>query len=79
MGESRRTKKNRLSTLQTSKRLEESPRILDWFPLTKKQQNQFIKLTIRGSWVGIGLLVAFWLVVRIIGPAMGWWVPADLK
>ncbi len=56
-----------------------SPRIIDWLPITAQQRNQFFDITIKGGWVGIGILVLIWLVVRFIGPAAGWWVPADLK
>lgn len=48
-------------------------RILPWLPITKSQSEQFMKWTTRGAWVGIGLLVAIWLTVRIIGPGFGWW------
>jgi len=27
--------------------------------------------------VGIGALALFWIVVRFIGPAVGWWTLAD--
>ena len=54
-----------------------SPRIVSWFPLTRNQANQFVKVTTRGAWVGIGVLVVFWIVLRFIGPAAGWWTLAD--
>lgn len=47
--------------------------ISSWVPLKKSQARQFVKLTTRGAWVGIGLLVAYWVVVRLIGPGLGWW------
>lgn len=56
----------------------DSPRIIDWLPITEKQRIQFYDFTTKAGWVGIGLMVVIWLVVRIIGPAAGWWVPADL-
>ncbi|MEG4810196.1 DUF2839 domain-containing protein [Microcoleus sp. F8-D3] len=49
-------------------------RIVDWLPITKTQSEDFVKWTSRGSWIGIGLLVAWWIVVRFVGPAAGWWV-----
>ncbi len=55
-----------------------SPRIVSWLPITDKQRNQFINVTIRGGWIGIGVLALIWILVRVIGPAAGWWVPADL-
>ena len=54
-----------------------SKRILPWLPLTDKQKDQFNELTIRGGWFGSGLLLLIWLIVRVFGPALGWWVPAD--
>ena len=48
-------------------------RILPWIPITKSQSQQFVDLTTRGAWYGIGLLVATWVVIRFIGPAFGWW------
>lgn len=47
--------------------------ILPWLPITKSQSEQFMKWTTRGSWIGIGLLVAWWVTVRFIGPTFGWW------
>ncbi|MBD0309386.1 MAG: DUF2839 domain-containing protein [Microcoleus sp. T1-bin1] len=49
-------------------------RIVAWLPITKTQSEDFVKWTSRGSWIGIGLLVAWWIVVRFVGPAAGWWV-----
>lgn len=47
--------------------------VASWLPLTKTQSEQFIKWTTRGSWIGIGFLVAWWVIVRFIGPSFGWW------
>lgn len=47
--------------------------ILPWVPITKTQSEQFMKWTSRGAWVGIGFLVLFWVTLRVIGPAFGWW------
>ncbi len=55
-----------------------SPRVIAWLPFTQNQKQQLIDLTIRGGWVGIGVLLFVWLTVRIIGPSLGWWVPADI-
>ena len=49
-------------------------RIVSWLPITKTQSEDFVKWTSRGSWAGISLLVAWWIVVRFVGPAAGWWV-----
>ncbi|GAB4239465.1 MAG: DUF2839 domain-containing protein [Stanieria sp.] len=47
--------------------------ILPWLPITKTQSEQFVKWTTRGAWIGIGMMVAIWVTVRLIGPAFGWW------
>ena len=49
-------------------------RIVAWLPITKTQSEDFVKWTSRGSWMGIGLLVAWWILVRFVGPSAGWWV-----
>lgn len=48
-------------------------RIVSWLPITKTQSEDFVRWTSRGSWTGISLLVAWWIVVRFVGPAAGWW------
>ena len=52
-------------------------RIVSWLPLSRRQADQVVQLTSRGAWVGIAALVLFWLTVRFIGPALGWWTLAD--
>jgi hypothetical protein len=47
--------------------------ILPWLPIKKSQADQFMRLTTRGAWIGIGALIAWWVTVRFIGPAFGWW------
>jgi hypothetical protein len=54
-----------------------SGRILPWLPFSRQQADRFVQLSTRGAWVGIGALVLFWLTVRFIGPALGWWELAD--
>ena len=54
-------------------------KIFSWLPITPEQENLFIRITIRGAWIGIGCLIALWIVVRFVGPAAGWWVPADIR
>jgi hypothetical protein len=49
-------------------------RIVSWLPITKTQSEDFVRWTSRGSWTGISLLVGWWVVVRFVGPAAGWWV-----
>lgn len=54
-----------------------SPRLLPWLPLTRNQADQFVAVSTRGAWIGIAALVLFWVTVRFIGPAAGWWTLAD--
>ncbi|MBD2422412.1 DUF2839 domain-containing protein [Cyanobium sp. FACHB-13342] len=58
-------------------KVDTSPRIASWLPLTRNQADRFVALTTKGAWVGIGALVLFWLTVRFIGPAAGWWTLSD--
>jgi hypothetical protein len=46
-------------------------------PLSRQQANQFVSITTRGAWIGIAALAVFWVTVRFIGPAAGWWTLAD--
>ncbi len=48
-------------------------RVLPWLPITKTQSELFVRWSTRGAWVGIGLLVLWWVVVRFVGPSLGWW------
>ena len=79
MGEARRRTEQGLKPRSKKKSINESPRIISWFPVTQAQRDQFIQLSIRAGWVGIAALVALWIIVRFIGPAAGWWIPADVK
>ena len=54
-----------------------SPRLVPWLPLSRNQADRFVQLSTRGAWVGIGALVLFWVTVRFLGPALGWWQLAD--
>lgn len=54
-----------------------SPRLVEWLPFTRDQADRFVSLTTRGAWVGIAALVVFWVTVRFLGPALGWWTLAD--
>lgn len=47
--------------------------IYPWLPIKKSQAQQFVSVSTRGAWVGIGLLVVYWVVVRFVGPAFGLW------
>ena len=80
MGEARRRAAQGLPPRQpkaSTKTVDSSPRIVSWLPLTRKQTQQFMAVTTRGAWIGIVALVLFWVVVRFIGPAAGWWTLAD--
>ena len=79
MGEARRRSKQGLKPRSQKRSKNESPRIVSWFPVTQAQRDQFIQLSIRGGWVGIVALLIFWVTVRFIGPAAGWWIPADIR
>mgnify|MGYP001440178927 CR=1 FL=1 len=56
---------------------DQSPRLFEWLPITLNQRDSFIRLSIKASRYGIGALIILWVVVRFIGPAAGWWTPAD--
>ncbi len=79
MGEARRRTQQGLKQLSQKNLRNESPRIVSWFPVTLAQRDQFIRLSIRAGWVGIAALVVLWIIVRFIGPAAGWWIPADIR
>ncbi len=82
MGEARRRAQEGLMPPKSAikkNRKNESPRLISWLPITEKQRSQFIDLSIKVGWVGIGVLVFIWVVVRIVGPAAGWWIPADMN
>ena len=79
MGEAKRRKSLGLPPKKNKakSKLDQSPRILEWLPLTVNQRDKLINFSIKASWYGIGGLVILWLVVRFIGPAAGWWTLAD--
>ena len=47
--------------------------IVPWLPITKSQAEKLGKLTNRGTWIGIVILILYWVTIRFIGPAFGWW------
>ena len=51
----------------------EGTRIVPWLPLTTTQSADFVRVSTKGAWIGIGLLVFGWFMVRWIGPSFGWW------
>ena len=79
MGEARRRSEQGLKPRNKKNSGNESPRIVSWFPVTQAQRDEFIKLSIRAGWVGIAVLVILWIIVRFVGPAAGWWIPADIR
>ena len=71
MGEARRRAVQGLPPRQpkkNSKPVDTSPRVVPWLPLTKNQTQQFVAVTTRGAWFGIGAMV----------PAAGWWTLSDM-
>jgi hypothetical protein len=79
MGEARRRSEQGLKPRNKKNPRSESPRIVSWFPVTQAQRDQFIQLSIRVGWIGIAALVILWIIVRFVGPAAGWWIPADIR
>ena len=79
MGEAKRRKTLGLPprNVSSKKEIDNSPRFINWLPITENQKDHFIKLSIKAGWFGIALLIILWIVVRFIGPAAGWWTPAD--
>jgi len=67
MGESKRRKE------ALGENYGQEARVLSWLPFSKAKADQFVKFTTRGAWVGIGFLVIFWITIRFVGPAFGWW------
>ncbi len=78
MGEARRRASQGLPPRKNKGNQDDSPRVISWLPVTAKQKDQFYAITTRGAWIGIGAVVVFWIIVRFVGPAAGWWVPADM-
>lgn len=68
MGESKRRKESLGNQYGQN-----SERILPGIPITKAQSEKFIKLTSKGAWIGISIMIAVWFTVRFIGPAFGLW------
>ena len=79
MGEAKRRKTLGMPPKKNNTKIkaDQSPRVFDWLPITVNQKDSLIKLSIKASWFGIGSLVILWIVVRFIGPALGWWTLAD--
>ena len=68
MGESKRRK------AELGENYGKSEPIVPWLPFwTKQKADRFVQITTTGAWVGIGVMVAYWVAVRFIGPTFGWW------
>lgn len=67
MGDSKRRKET------LGERYGQEENIYPWLPIKKSQAQQFVGWSTRGAWVGIGLLIAYWVTVRFLGPIVGWW------
>jgi hypothetical protein len=67
MGDSKRRKEH------LGEKYGQSQTVFPWLPLTKDQAEQFVRWTTRGSWIGIGALAVYWITLRFVGPAFGWW------
>ncbi len=48
-------------------------------PFTKGQAKLAYQWTTRGAWAGIAFLAMFWVIIRFIGPTLGWWEIAPLE
>ena len=79
MGEARRRVQQGLPPRQLKTENGNSSRFLSWLSSDKSLREQFYAITKVGAWVGIGLLAVVWIVVRFVGPALGWWTPADMR
>lgn len=67
MGDSKRRKE------ALGEKYGQEPNILPWLPIKQSQAQKFVSWSTRGAWIGIGLLVAYWVVVRFVGPGFGLW------
>ena len=79
MGEARRRVEKGLSPRQPKTKNNNSSGLFSWLPKIENPREQFYSITQVGGWIGIGLLAVVWIVVRFIGPAVGWWTPADMR
>ncbi|MEM9566843.1 MAG: DUF2839 domain-containing protein [Cyanobacteria bacterium P01_E01_bin.34] len=73
MGEAKRRKQS----MEDTYRDPDSQPAWPGSPLSKGQVQKAYDLTTRGAWIGIALLAVFWVVIRFVGPAFGWWQLLD--
>ncbi len=79
MGEARRRVEQGLPPRKRKTQQGDAGRFFSWLPSAENPREQFYSITKVGAWVGIGLLAVVWIVVRFVGPAAGWWIPADVR
>ena len=79
MGEARRRVEQGLPPRERKTQQGDTGRFFSWLPSAENPREQFYSITKVGAWVGIGLLAVVWIVVRFVGPAAGWWIPADVR
>ena len=79
MGEAKRREAQGLAPRKQkqNKTKDISPRLFPWLPFTRNQSQKFMAVTTQGAWIGIGFLILFWITIRFIGPAFGWWNLSD--
>lgn len=78
MGEAKRRSEQGLPPRKPKPSATASPSGSSWWnPTAGNTGERFVALTTRGAWIGIGALVLFWVTVRFVGPAAGWWTLAD--
>ena len=79
MGEARRRVEQGLPPRDLKTKESNTSKIFSWLPSGNSPREQFYEITKVGAWIGIGLLAIVWIVVRFVGPAAGWWIPADIR
>ncbi len=79
MGEARRRVEQGLPPRKRKTQQGDFARFLSWLPTAETRREQFYEITKLGAWIGIGLVAVIWIVVRFVGPAAGWWIPADIR
>ncbi len=71
MGEAKRRQAQKVAQSDPKQELI-FPQLTD-IPITKGQAELAYKWTTRGAWAGIIFLGLFWVMVRLVGPALGLW------
>ena len=76
MGEARRRIQQGLPPKSASKG---SGNLLSKLSSTQNLTEKFFSITKAGAWIGIGILIIFWITVTFIGPMAGWWTPLETR